>query len=213
MRPGAFSVVEKPFSDELLIERVREAIASRRTCRPAAPARVVAAREVVIESAWLDQVSRVSTIVPVLSAYGDLYVRVGIPVATAQTAAATVVRHNVLLRVDDEPSIQPALRRILRREGYTLLFAGSAAEALELLSRHSVGVVISDLRMPGMDGIQFLDRVRSLHPQAVRMILSGYADVGMITSAINRGAVFRFLHKPWDDRELLEAVRARSSCR
>ncbi|SIR29606.1 diguanylate cyclase (GGDEF) domain-containing protein [Aromatoleum tolulyticum] len=112
-----------------------------------------------------------------------------------------------LLLVDDEPSIQSALRRILRREGYTLLFAGSAVEALELLSRHSVGVVISDLRMPGMDGVQFLDQVRSLHPQAVRMILSGYADVGMITGAINRGAVFRFLHKPWDDRELLEAVR------
>ncbi|MBD5804940.1 Cyclic di-GMP phosphodiesterase Gmr [Azoarcus sp. Aa7] len=112
-----------------------------------------------------------------------------------------------LLLVDDEPSIQSALRRILRREGYTLLFAGSAVEALELLSRHAVGVVISDLRMPGMDGVQFLDKVRSLHPQAVRMILSGYADVGMITSAINRGAVFRFLHKPWDDRELLEAVR------
>ena len=112
-----------------------------------------------------------------------------------------------LLLVDDEPSIQSALRRILRREGYTLLFAGSAAEAFDLLSRHAVGVVISDFRMPGMDGVQFLDKVRGLYPQTVRMILSGYADVSMITGAINRGAVFRFLHKPWDDRELLEAVR------
>ncbi|QTQ37009.1 EAL domain-containing protein [Aromatoleum petrolei] len=112
-----------------------------------------------------------------------------------------------LLLVDDEPSIRSALRRILRREGYTLLFAGSAAEALDQMSRHAVGVVISDFRMPGMDGVQFLDQVRGLHPQIVRMILSGYADVEMITGAINRGAVFRFLHKPWDDRELLEAVR------
>ncbi|NMG31779.1 EAL domain-containing protein [Aromatoleum evansii] len=112
-----------------------------------------------------------------------------------------------LLLVDDEPSIQSAVRRILRREGYTLLFAANPAEALELLARHPVGVVISDFRMPGMDGVQFLDKVRGLYPQSVRMILSGYADVEMITGAINRGAVFRFLHKPWDDRELLEAVR------
>ncbi|WP_164844353.1 EAL domain-containing protein [Azoarcus sp. DN11] len=112
-----------------------------------------------------------------------------------------------LLLVDDEPSIQSAVRRILRREGYTLLFAGSAAEALDLLARHAVGVVISDFRMPGMDGVQFLDKVRALYPQTTRMILSGYADIAMITSAINRGAIFRFLHKPWDDRELLEAVR------
>nr|CAC10599.1 hypothetical protein [Aromatoleum evansii] len=112
-----------------------------------------------------------------------------------------------LLLVDDEPSISVGRARILRREGYTLLFAANPAEALELLARHPVGVVISDFRMPGMDGVQFLDKVRGLYPQSVRMILSGYADVEMITGAINRGAVFRFLHKPWDDRELLEAVR------
>lgn len=113
-----------------------------------------------------------------------------------------------LLLVDDEPSVRSALRRILRREGYTLLFAGSAAEALELLASNSVGVVISDFRMPGMDGVKFLDKVRMLYPQTVRLVLSGYADVTMITDAINRGAIFRFLHKPWEDRDLLEAARA-----
>ncbi|NMG16667.1 EAL domain-containing protein [Aromatoleum bremense] len=112
-----------------------------------------------------------------------------------------------LLLVDDEPSIQSALRRILRSEGYILLFAGNAAEALDLLAKHAVGVVMSDFRMPGMDGIQLLDKVKNLYPDTVRLVLSGYADIGTITNAINRGSIFRFLHKPWDDRELLQSVR------
>ncbi|NMF88214.1 EAL domain-containing protein [Aromatoleum petrolei] len=112
-----------------------------------------------------------------------------------------------LLLVDDEPSVRSALRRLLRREGYTLLFAGDAAEAFDLLARHAVGVVISDYRMPGMDGIRFLDKVRGLYPETVRMVLSGYSNVNVITEAINRGAVFRYLHKPWNDRELMESVR------
>ncbi|KON80346.2 EAL domain-containing protein [Azoarcus sp. PA01] len=112
-----------------------------------------------------------------------------------------------LLLVDDEPSIQSALRRVLRNEGYILLFAGNAAEALDLLAKHAVGVVMSDFRIPGMDGIQLLDRVKTLYPDTVRLVLSGYSDIGTITNAINRGSIFRFLHKPWDDRELLQSVR------
>ncbi|MCK0512939.1 EAL domain-containing protein [Aromatoleum buckelii] len=112
-----------------------------------------------------------------------------------------------LLLVDDEPSIQSALRRVLRSEGYILLFAGNAAEALDLLAKHAVGVVMSDFRIPGMDGIQLLDRVKTLYPDTVRLVLSGYSDIGTITNAINRGSIFRFLHKPWDDRELLQSVR------
>ncbi len=122
--------------------------------------------------------------------------------------AQTDLLERTLLLVDDEPSMQSALRRVLWREGYTLLFASNAPEALDLLARHSVAVVISDFRMPGMDGIQFLDRVRVLHPKTIRVVLSGYSDIKVVTDAINRGAVFRFLHKPWDNRELLEAIRA-----
>ncbi len=112
-----------------------------------------------------------------------------------------------LLLVDDEPSIQSALRRVLRSEGYILLFAGNAAEALDLLAKHAVGVVMSDFRIPGMDGIQLLDRVKTLYPDTVRLVLSGYSDIGTLTDAIDRGSIFRFLHKPWDDRELLQSVR------
>lgn len=120
----------------------------------------------------------------------------------------TDLPERTLLLVDDEPSMQSALRRVLWREGYKLLFASNAPEALDLLARHPVAVVISDFRMPGMDGIQFLDRVRVLYPNTVRLVLSGYSDIKVVTDAINRGAVFRFLHKPWDNRELLESVRA-----
>jgi diguanylate cyclase (GGDEF)-like protein/PAS domain S-box-containing protein len=112
-----------------------------------------------------------------------------------------------ILIVDDEPSILAALRRLLRREGYAILAANGGAEGLELLATQEVGVVISDARMPGMDGAEFLGRVRELHPDTIRIMLSGYTDLDAVTSAVNRGELFRFLPKPWDDAELIETVR------
>ncbi|MRR50095.1 MAG: EAL domain-containing protein [Rhodocyclaceae bacterium] len=112
-----------------------------------------------------------------------------------------------ILLVDDEPSILSALRRLLRREGYTIFTAASGAEGLELLATHEVGVVISDARMPEMSGAEFLGRVREMHPDTVRIMLSGYTDLDAVTSAVNRGELFRFLGKPWEDTELLETIR------
>ena len=112
-----------------------------------------------------------------------------------------------ILVVDDEPSILSALKRVLRREGYTVLTAPGGKEGLELLAAHEVGVVISDARMPEMPGAEFLGRVRELHPDTVRIMLSGYTDLDAITQAVNRGELFRFLAKPWDDRELVDTVR------
>jgi diguanylate cyclase (GGDEF)-like protein/PAS domain S-box-containing protein len=112
-----------------------------------------------------------------------------------------------LLLVDDEPSILSALRRLLRREGYTIHTATSGAEGLELLARHEVGVVISDARMPEMTGAEFLGRVREMYPETIRIMLSGYTDLAAITSAVNRGELFRFIAKPWDDAELITIVR------
>jgi response regulator RpfG family c-di-GMP phosphodiesterase len=112
-----------------------------------------------------------------------------------------------LLLVDDEPGVLHALERAFRREGYRILLANSARQALELLSVNDVQVVLSDQRMPHMDGTEFLARARDLYPQTVRMILSGYADLTTIQQAINRGAIYKFLSKPWDDDELRKVVR------
>lgn len=112
-----------------------------------------------------------------------------------------------LLLVDDEVGILNALSRLLRREGYTILTTSSPLEALELLAKNTVQVVISDQRMPEMSGTEFLSRVRMLHPDTVRIVLTGYTDLESVTGAINRGAIYKFLTKPWDDDQLRELIR------
>jgi diguanylate cyclase (GGDEF)-like protein len=112
-----------------------------------------------------------------------------------------------LLLVDDEPHICAALARMLRPDGYRILTANSGLEGLDLLSVNSVQVIISDQRMPGMSGTEFLNTVRQLYPETLRIILSGYTDLAVVTESVNRGAVFKFLTKPWDDDLLREQVR------
>ena len=112
-----------------------------------------------------------------------------------------------LLLVDDEADVLSALKRMLRLEGYDIITATSAREGLELLSIHPVQVIISDQRMPQMSGSEFLSRVRDLHPHTVRLILSGYADLRSVTEAINHGAIYKFLTKPWDDEMLRMDLR------
>ena len=112
-----------------------------------------------------------------------------------------------LLLVDDEPNILSSLSRLLRREGYMILTATSPLEAFDLLAKHSVQVVISDQRMPEMSGTEFLSRVRQLYPETVRLVLTGYTDLESVTGAINRGAIYKFLTKPWDDDQLREQIR------
>lgn len=112
-----------------------------------------------------------------------------------------------LLLVDDEPNILRALTRLLRRDGYNIIQAHDAREALEKLAMHQVQVIISDQRMPGMSGIELLSKVKDMYPDTIRMVLSGYTELETVTSAINRGAIYRFLTKPWDDDELRKNVR------
>jgi DNA-binding NtrC family response regulator len=112
-----------------------------------------------------------------------------------------------LLIIDDEESVRAALMRAFRRDGYHILTAGSANEAFDLLARNEVGVIISDQRMPGMTGSEFLSRVRSMYPETVRIILSGYADLNAVIDGINNGAIYKFLIKPWDDNLLRENIR------
>ncbi len=112
---------------------------------------------------------------------------------------ARAERPRTLLLVDDEENILSALRRLLRREGYRTLTAGSGAEGLALLAEQEVDVIVSDQRMPGMTGVEFLRKAKELHPETVRMVLSGYTDLQSVTDAINEGDIYKFLTKPWDD--------------
>jgi EAL domain-containing protein (putative c-di-GMP-specific phosphodiesterase class I)/CheY-like chemotaxis protein len=116
------------------------------------------------------------------------------------------VRPRTLLLVDDEAHILSALKRLFRRDGYRVLTAGSGAEGLQVLAQHAVDVIVSDQRMPGMSGVDFLRRAKELHPDTVRLTLSGYTDLQSIIDAVNEGAVYKFLTKPWDDERLREHV-------
>jgi CheY-like chemotaxis protein len=114
---------------------------------------------------------------------------------------------NTLLLVDDELNVLNALRRLLRREGYHILTACSGTEALELLALQPVQVIVSDQRMPGMSGVEFLSKVKELYPETVRMSLSGYSEISTVTDAINKGAIWKYITKPWDDESLLQEIR------
>lgn len=113
-----------------------------------------------------------------------------------------------LLLVDDEPSILAALRRLLRHDGYAILACADPLEALAVLAEQPVDVILTDQRMPGMSGVEFLRRVKEAYPDTVRIVLSGYTDLQFVTDAINEGAVYKFLTKPWDDEQLREQIRA-----
>ncbi|HYX93117.1 MAG TPA: response regulator [Myxococcaceae bacterium] len=107
-----------------------------------------------------------------------------------------------LLIVDDEENVCRALRRTLRKEGYELFFASQPSEALSLLKTTPVDVVISDHLMPNMTGLEFLKIVHDRHPDSLRIMLTGHADMQTAIDAINQGEIYRFLTKPWDDTEL-----------
>lgn len=111
-----------------------------------------------------------------------------------------------LLLVDDEANILNAMQRLLRRDGYHILTAGGGQEGLELLEQHKVEVIITDQRMPQMTGSQFLFQVKERYPDTVRIVLSGYTELRSITDAINQGAIYKFLTKPWDDQLLRDNI-------
>jgi diguanylate cyclase (GGDEF)-like protein/PAS domain S-box-containing protein len=115
-------------------------------------------------------------------------------------------RPRTLLLVDDEPNILSALRRVLRGAGYQIVTAGSGTEGLEALARQYVDVIVSDQRMPNMTGVDFLRTVKQLYPETVRIVLSGFTELQTVTSAVNEGAIYKFLTKPWDDAQLREHI-------
>ncbi len=114
---------------------------------------------------------------------------------------------HTLLFVDDEENIQRSLQRVFRKEGYNLLTASSGKEGLEKVVQTKVDLILSDQRMPGMSGVEFLREVRKTSPDTVRIILTGYADVQAAMDAINQGEVYRFITKPWNDQDLKLTVK------
>jgi response regulator RpfG family c-di-GMP phosphodiesterase len=113
----------------------------------------------------------------------------------------------VILCVDDEPHILSALRRLFRHQGYEVVLAGSGREGLEVLDARHIDLVISDMRMPEMDGAEFLEQARQRCPDTQRLLLTGHADVNQILGAVNRGEIYRYITKPWDDQEMALVVR------
>jgi len=125
---------------------------------------------------------------------------------TAAAPAPPCHEPATLLVVDDEPGVLAALGRVFHQQGYRVLTASGGAEAIATLEREAADLVISDMRMPGMDGAGLLEHVRSRWPGMQRMLLTGYADVESTVAAINRGGVARFITKPWNDDELRALV-------
>jgi len=104
---------------------------------------------------------------------------------------------HLILCVDDESDNVDALERLFRKR-YEVLKATSGSEALQLLKSHSPSLIISDQRMPGMTGVEFLSRSMKTHPQTMRILLTGYTDIESVIEAINSGQVYRYVTKPWD---------------
>ncbi|MDB5754881.1 MAG: two-component system response regulator [Massilia sp.] len=125
----------------------------------------------------------------------------------ADIKPAAAARAGTILCVDDEPNILSALRRLFRPQGYEVLTAQSAREGLAVLDARPVDLVISDMRMPEMDGVQFLEQARGRWPETLRLLLTGNADVRLILDAVNRGEIYRYITKPWDDHEMNLVVR------
>lgn len=112
-----------------------------------------------------------------------------------------------LLLVDDEPNILASVNRLLRAEGYAIRTAESGAQGLALLEQEAADVILSDMRMPAMNGAEFLKQVRERWPDSVRILLTGFSDITSTIAAVNEGGIHAHLNKPWDDAQLLQAVR------
>lgn len=114
-------------------------------------------------------------------------------------------RYRILL-VDDEPNVLRALLRVFRQENYEIVPANNGQEAIEHLRKSAFHLMISDYLMPGMTGAQVLKQAKAIQPDMIRIMLTGHADTGAVMGAINEGAVYKFILKPWNDDDLRVTV-------
>lgn len=113
-----------------------------------------------------------------------------------------------ILCVDDEENILSSLKRMLGLNGYKVFTANSGAHGLEILPNNSIDIIISDMRMPEMNGVQFLKNAREILPLSINILLTGYSDLNEAIAAVNEGGIYRYLNKPWNENELLETLRS-----
>ena len=114
-------------------------------------------------------------------------------------------RHTILV-VDDESDVVKSVQDLLRLE-YRVLGTTSARDAVKIIAEEEVHVVMTDQRMPGMTGVEFLKQIRGQHPDAIRLLFTGYTDMKAVIDSINEGNVYRYITKPWDPDELLMTIR------
>src|SRR6266567_4492528 len=117
-----------------------------------------------------------------------------------------MIRRHTILVVDDEADVVHSVQDLLRLD-YRVLGATRAEEALKLVQEEEVHIVMTDQRMPEMTGVEFLRRIRGEHPDAVRLLFTGYADIKAVIDAINQGNVYRYITKPWDPDELQSVIK------
>lgn len=116
--------------------------------------------------------------------------------------------NTAVLFVDDEQNILHSMRRLFAEEPFDIYQASSGEEGLKILEEHSeIGLIVSDQRMPKMNGVEFLEKAREMRPDVLRILLTGYSDIHAVTDAINKGGVCRYLTKPWNDGDLVQCVR------
>jgi len=112
-----------------------------------------------------------------------------------------------ILIVDDEENILHALKRLFRRENYQIFTATSAEEGLKIMDQQDVDLIISDLKMPITTGVEFFAQTKQKKPEALRIMLTGHADLKSVIEAIDKGEIYRFLLKPWDDDDLKLTIK------
>ena len=114
-------------------------------------------------------------------------------------------KSNIII-VDDSKEILSSFQRELRKEPYNVFYTNHGQEALEILSENSCKLIISDIKMPRMDGFELLSRVQELYPDMIRVVLSGHSDVKLILDLVNKGGIYRYLTKPCEIEDLKSTI-------